>query len=226
MEKKIKEALRQEYKGRLELDEEQLDGVAAFVATFVSNEAKIEEAVKNGATFTMLKSYQRMLDRDRAKRKTESEQGQRNSDTGNQSESQQGFDVNALLERFNAAIEAKLNPLQEKLTAFETAQIAKDVYTTAETSFKGNAYVKMYSDEASDAWDRAKEMYEATGKKWTADEFSSKAMGYFNKAVGKRGVDTTRPITEGNTGGASQADKDKAFRDEIRAALGLNDEKD
>ena len=48
MKQKIKEALRQEYKSRLELNDEQLDGMAAFAMTFanVTEESNIEEFVK------------------------------------------------------------------------------------------------------------------------------------------------------------------------------------
>ena len=85
MKQKIKEALRQEYKSRLELNDEQLDGMAAFAMTFanVTEESNIEEFVKNDATLAMLKSYQSVLDKDRAKRKGDGDQGQQGTHNGN-----------------------------------------------------------------------------------------------------------------------------------------------
>ncbi len=207
MKNKIKEALRQEYKSRLELHDEQLEGVAAFAATFVTDEAKIEEFVKNEATFSMLKSYQSILDKDRAKRKSESENGQQGSENGNnqsqqqQQQDQQSQEQQDLAKTIADAVAAAIKPLSDELATFKGEQSAKAALAAAESTFKSNDYVKKYADEATDAWERATEMYEATGKKWTADELNERAMGYFNKAVGKKGVDTTKPFKSDGGGG-------------------------
>ena len=75
----------------------------------------------------MLKSYQSVLDKDRAKRKGDGDQGQQGTHNGNNppEPNPQGLDVDALVERLNAAWEQKLQPLQEKLNAFETAKSAE-----------------------------------------------------------------------------------------------------
>lgn len=234
MKQKIKEALRQEYKSRLELDDDQLEGVAAFAATFVTDESKVEEFVKNDATLAMLKSYQSMLDKDRAKRKGESEQGQQGSENGNQPPknnpdptkggNSEMAQLIKLMQEQNEQMRKQNEALTARFDAFEAERNAKFAFSTAEETFKGNDYVKKYADEATDAWDRATEMYEATGKKWTAQELQEKAMGYFNKAVAKKGVDTTKPFESDGGGGASEAEKNAAFAAEIRNALGMNKE--
>ena len=38
------------------------------------------------------------------------------------------------------------------------------------------------------------ELNEATGNKMTAEELAAKASGYFNKAVSRLGVDTSKPF--------------------------------
>ena len=116
------------------------------------------------------------------------------------------------------ALAEVVNPLKEELATFKAAEASKSALTTAEATFKSNDYVKKYGEEATDAWDRAKEMYEATGKTWTAEELGEKAMGYFNTLVKRKGVDTTKPFE--SDGGTDPKEADKAFADEIRRALG------
>ena len=102
------------------------------------------------------------------------------------------------------AVTAAVQPLQEKLAAFEGAKSAEDAFNTAKSAFYGNDYAKKYTDERDYAWERAVEINEATGKKMTAEELKEKAMGYFNKAVAKKGVDTTKPFE-------SEGEGDKNF---------------
>ena len=183
MKQKIKEALRQEYKSRLELNDEQLDGMAAFAMTFanVTEESNIEEFVKNDATLAMLKSYQSVLDKDRAKRKGDGDQGQQGTHNGNNppEPNPQGLDVDALVERLNAAWEQKLQPLQEKLNAFETAKSAELAVKTAQDKFGADAWVNGYPELRDSAWAQAIRIYERTGKSMTADELHTEAMEIF-----------------------------------------------
>lgn len=203
MKQKIKEALRQEYKSRLELDEDQLNGVAAFAATFVTEESKIEEFVKNEATLAMLKSYQRMLDKDRTKRKGEGEQGQQGSDNGNNppEPKPQGLDVDALVERLNDAWEQKLQPLQEKLNAFETSKSAELAVKSAQEKFGGDAWVNGYPELRDSAWAQAMRIYERTGKSMTAEELHAEAMEIFKPLAKAKGLDITQPFqSDGGAG--------------------------
>lgn len=196
MKQKIKEALRLEYKSRLELYDEQLNGVAAFASTFITDESKVEEFVKNDATLAMLKSYQSMLDKDRAKRKNESEQSQQNSVNGNnQPEETQTTDIADIVAK---AVAAAINPLQEKLTQFETAQSQKSAVAALDDLKATWDYAKGYPVECEDAYERVMELYEVGGKKWNADELTAKFKEKFNNAVSKKGVDTTKPFESDN----------------------------
>lgn len=228
---KIKEALRQEYKSRLELYDEQLEGVAAFALTFagVTDESKIEEFVKNDATFKMLKSFQRMLDKDRAKRKAEGEQGQQGSENGNETDPKpeppkQGLTEEDIVRIVTQTVTAANKPLMDEFAGFKAEQSAKTALATAESAFKSNDYVKKYADEATEAWERATEMYEATGKSWSAEELQTKAMGYFTKKVAKRGIDTAKPFKGDGGADTDPAEANKAFAAEIRRALGQDTE--
>lgn len=210
MRQKIKEALRQEYKSRLELDDDRLDGVAAFASTFVTDEAKIEEFVKNEATLAMLKTYQSVADKARAAAKAKQEQTPQPSEPANNPEPKpepQGemAQLIKLMQEQNEQMRKQNEALTARFDAFETAQKAKSALANAEATFKANDYVKKYGDEAADAWERATEMYEATGKSWTAEQLQEKAMGYFNKAVGRKGIDTSKPF-ESDGGGKQTPD--------------------
>lgn len=213
MKQKIKEALRQEYKSRLELDDDRLDGVAAFASTFVTDESKIEEFVKNEATLAMLKSYQSVLDKDRAKRKANPETKEQPSDNGNQpSESNpepkpQGLDVDALVERLNAAWEQKLQPLQEKLNAFESAKTAELAVKQAQEKFGADEWVNGYPELRDSAWAQAMRIYDRTGKLMTADELHTEAMEIFKPLAKAKGLDISKPFqSDGASGGEADLD--------------------
>ena len=222
MKQKIKEALRQEYKSRLELNDEQLDGMAAFAMTFanVTEESNIEEFVKNDATLAMLKSYQSVLDKDRAKRKGDGDQGQQGTHNGNNppEPNPQGLDVDALVERLNAAWEQKLQPLQEKLNAFETAKSAELAVKTAQDKFGADAWVNGYPELRDSAWAQAIRIYERTGKSMTADELHTEAMEIFKPLAKAKGLDISKPFP--SDGGAGGDDADFSAFDKASEKLG------
>ncbi len=227
MKQKIKEALRQEYKSRLELDDDRLDGVAAFASTFVTDESKIEEFVKNEATLAMLKSYQSVLDKDRAKR-NKPEPTPKPSDTGNQPpepkpepKPQDAPDIAALIE---AALDKKLNPITERLNNFETAQSQKSAVAALDELKATWDYAKGYPDESEYAYNMAMGIYNGIGKTWTAEQLTAKYKETFNERVSKKGIDTTKPFQSDGGAGTSEAEKNAAFAAEIRNALGIKGE--
>lgn len=210
MKQKIKEALRQEYKSRLELDDDRLDGVAAFASTFVTDESKIEEFVKNEATLAMLKSYQSVLDKDRAKRKANPETKEQPSENGNQPHEpnpepkpQDTPDIAAIVAQ---AVAAAINPLQEKLNAFETAKTAEQAVKQAQEKFGADAWVNGYPKLRDDAWKQAMRMYERTGKTMTAEELQAEAMECFKPLAKLQGLDISKPFqSDGGAGDNAQA---------------------
>ena len=211
MKTKIKEALQQEYKN-LGLNDEAFDGVAAFGETIGITEETLANFVK-GAKGLLTKAQS---DADKVRSaKTESQKQiddlkakladaeAKLNDKGNDPEPSQTPNIAELVQ---SAVAAAVQPLQDKLKAFEDEGASKQALKAAKDALFGNDYAKKYTQERDAAWERAVEIYEATGKKMTADELKEKAMGYFNKDVARKGVDTTKPFE-----GEGDADKEPDF---------------
>ena len=209
MKQKIKEALQQEYKN-LGLNDEAFDGVAAFGETIGITEETLANFVK-GAKGLLTKAQS---DADKVRSvKTESqkqiddlkaklaEAEAKLNDKGNDPEPSQTPNIAELVQ---SAVAAAVQPLQDKLKAFEDEGASKQALKAAKDALFGNDYAKKYTQERDAAWERAVEIYEATGKKMTAEELKEKAMGYFNKDVARKGVDITKPFE-------AQTDKDETF---------------
>lgn len=200
MKTKIKEALQLAYK-RLGLDEEVFERVATSVETFIT-----EETLSNfvdGAE-SLLKHYQGVVDKARRetsdeKKRAEDLQAKLNEaeaklkekGDGGEGNQQKPEDIAAMIK---SAVEAAVQPLQTELAAFKGENAAKQALKDAKDKFFANDYAKKFTQERDDAWERAIELNEATGSKMTADELGEKAMGYFNKSVARKGVDTTKPF--------------------------------
>lgn len=220
MKNKIKAALQQGHKN-LGLSEEVFERVAEAAQTFITDEAQIATFVEGAKP--MLQMYQSAADKVRTElngkitalegEKADLEaklNGKQNPDPDPKDppKSAEPQDFKAMLAEALAEV---VNPLKEEFATFKGEQSAKAALAAAENTFKSNDYVKKYADEATDAWERATEMYEATGKKWTSDELNAKAMGYFNKAVGKKGVDTTQPFKSDGGGGDNNQSRFEAM---------------
>ena len=199
MKQKIKEALKTRAKN-LGLDESAFDGVAAFGETIVKEDAEIEGFVNSEATINLLKTYQSVADKARAAAIAKNEPTPQPSDNGNNppKPKPETPDIAALIE---AALDKKLNPITERLTQFETAQSQKSAVAALNDLKASWDYAKGYPTECEDAYERVMELYEVSGKKWTAEELTTKFKEKFNKAVSKKGVDTTKPFqSDGGAG--------------------------
>ena len=217
MKQKIKEALQQAYKN-LGLNEEAFDGVATFGETIGTTEETLANFVKGAES--LLKREQSNADKVRnanaeskkqvedLKAKLAEAEAKMNGNQKPQEKPQETPDFAKLI---SDAVTAAVQPLQEKLAAFEGAKSAEDAFNTAKSAFYGNDYAKKYTDERDYAWERAVEINEATGKKMTAEELKEKAMGYFNKAVAKKGVDTTKPFESEGEGKTIDFSETKAY---------------
>ena len=212
MKQKILEALKQGYKN-LGMSEEAFERVAAFGETFITSEEQIATFVSGAGA--ILKAEQSAADKVRTKAAEEKksleakiaeleaklkENGETQPTETKKDESELSQLIKLMQEQ-NEQMRKQNEALTARFDAFEADRNAKTAFTTAEATFKGNDYVKKYADEATDAWERATEMYEATGKKWTAEELLEKANGYFNKAVSRKGVDTSKPLDSDGGGG-------------------------
>lgn len=202
MKQKIKEALQQEYKN-LGLNDEAFEGVAAFGETFGVNEDTLANFVKGAKE--MLKKMQSDADKARNGNKQVEElkaklaEAEAKIAEGKQKEEKRNEGNPDLAKLIADAVTAAVQPLNDELANIKQTRTAEDAFNTAKTNFFGNDYAKKYTDERDMAWDRAVEVFELTGKKMTAEELQTKAMGYFNTQVSKKGVDTSKPFeNEGN----------------------------
>ena len=206
MKQKIKEALQQKYKN-LGLNEEVFERVAASAETFVTEET-LSNFVDGAGTLELLKNYQSFADKargfDSQEKKRADDLATKLAEAEAKLKDKGGEKTDPptdIAELVQSAVAAALQPLQTKLTeaenklkAFEDEGASKQALKAAKDALFGNDYAKKYTQERDAAWERAVEIYEATGKKMTAEELKEKAMGYFNKDVARKGVDTTKPF--------------------------------
>lgn len=201
MKQKIKDALKQRY-NNLGLGDEAFEGVASSVATFVTDDT-LESFV--AAAEPVLKQYQSIADSARSKKTTELEDKIKDLEAklAKKSEGDEGDDKQKpdLAKVIADSVAAATKPLMDKIQALEDANTVKANVTSAKEAFFGGDYMKKFKDEADDAWDRAMEIYEIGGSKLTSEELKAKAIGYFDKAVAKKGVDTSKPFKSEDTGG-------------------------
>ena len=212
MKQKIKEALQQAYKN-LGLNEEAFDGVAAFGETIGTTEDTLANFVKGAVS--LLKREQSNADKVRnanaeSKKQVEELKAKLAEAEAkmNGGKPQEAPDYAKLI---SEAVTAAVQPFKDELAALKGAKSAEDAFNTAKTAFYGNDYAKKYTDERDYAWERAVEINEATGKKMTAEELQEKAMGYFNKAVAKKGVDTSKPFESEGEGKTIDFSETKAY---------------
>ena len=225
LKEQILEALKTKYKA-YGLSNDALDRIASLREKTVEKAEDIEGAVADATTLDLIaKEIQRQ--RDQAIQKNSESQrafeaykaahpepdkggeGDKDKDKDN------GQDIASIVK---AAVADAVAPLNEKITALETSKSAEAALSTAHSSFFNGDYAKKYKDQATDAWERAVELNEATGNKMTAEELAAKASGYFNKAVSRLGVDTSKPFQadppkndeEGTIDGGAEAARKKA----------------
>lgn len=201
MKQKIKEALQQGHKN-LGLSEEVFERVAASVETFITDDSAIDAYVQSESTLALLKSYQSVADKARAKAQAKNEAP---ADTPEQETEQQEASAADITEVVAKAVAAAIAPLEAKLTGYETAERQKGA-VAALNELRGTwDYAKGYPEECADAYEVTIELYEASGKTWTGEELKAKFTEKFNKAVSKKGVDTTKPF-RGEKGETSKPD--------------------
>jgi hypothetical protein len=211
MKQKLLAALEQRYGGALGSKNEIYEKVVTAYGNLITSEEQIPDIV--AGVEPLLKQFQSVKDKLRAfENKPKPEPTPKPSDNGNQppepnSEPKpQGIDVDALVDRLNAAWEQKLQPLQEKLNAFETAKTAELAVKQAQEKFGADAWVNGYPKLRDDAWKQAMRMYERTGKTMTAEELQAEAMECFKPLAKLQGLDISKPFqSDGGAGDNAQA---------------------
>lgn len=210
MKQKLLAALEQRYGGALGSKNEIYEKVVTAYGNLITSEEQIPDIV--AGVEPLLKQFQSVNDKLRTfENKPKPEPTPKPSDNGNNNpepkpEPKPEPEPNTpdIADIVAKAVAAAINPLQEKLTAFETANAQKSAVAALDELRSTWDYAKGYPAECEDAYERVMELYEVGGKKWTADELKAKFTEKFNKAVSKKGVDTTKPY---DSDGASGGDK-------------------
>ena len=220
---KIKAALQQGY-NNLGLSEEVFERVAQAAQTFITDEAQIEPFVSGAKP--MLQMYQSLTDRVRTslsekikgleadKAELEAKLAKGNEPPANKQEDpkpEDPIDAVNLAELVAQAVAKAVEPLQTKLSAFESAEAQKGAVATAIAKIDAWDYAKAYPKERKRAQKTAMELYEAYGKKWTAEELENKIREKFTDEVSERGIDVNKPIKGDASGDADKVD----FSDQI-----------
>ena len=204
MKKKILDALKQGYK-KLGLAEEAFERVAALGETFITSEEQIPDFVKMSES--LLKAEQSAADRVRTElnAKIKELEGEKSSLEAKLKdvkveevvEETKDDDISEVISK---AIAEAIKPISDELSAFKLSQSQKSAVDALDSLKSSWDYAKGYPDESDDAYERVMELYEVSGKKWTAEELTSKFKEKFNKAVAKKGVDTSKPFESSEDG--------------------------
>lgn len=193
---------------RFGLSNEAIDRIASAREKTITEESQVEDALTDAETMRLVADeLMKHRDQEITKRTTtqsafdaykaahpESGSGDGSGSGSGSGHGDSGSGKGDIAAIVQAAVAAAVKPLQDKIDGFESNQAAKNALETAKAKFFGGDYAKHYKDQADEAWERATELNEATGSKMSADELSQKAEGYFNKAVSKLGVDTSKPF--------------------------------
>lgn len=210
MKQKILEALKQGYKN-LGLSEEAFERVAALGETFITGEEQIATFVKGAES--ILKAQQSEADKARSKASEEKKaledkiaalEAQLN---GNQppiqpqQAAQQPTEQPDLVAQFAALLDSKLNPLQERITAFEAEKASQSAIDFAKKEFFELEIVKANQGVGNVAWEHVLDKFNADGKKWDKDKLLQSVKDDFNATCSKLNIDTTAPAKSENAGG-------------------------
>lgn len=198
MKKKIEDALRTEFK-ELGLSDKTIGRLADYIVSkgSVEKEEDIATAVKGDDIKRIAKSIQGEIDGiQKAKKTAEDALEQYKAKHPEKDDDKVPDDDKQpdLAKTIADAVAAAVTPLTEKIAALENVNSKKAALEGAKETFFAGDYAKHYKEEADNAWERAVEINEVTGNKMSAEELAKKATDYFNNAVSKKGVDTSKPF--------------------------------
>lgn len=201
MKTKLLNALKQGYK-KLGLADSAFERVATFGETFITSDEQIQNFVTMAEP--LLKAEQSAADRVRTElnsriKELEGEKESLEAKLKNAKveeveevvEDPKGEDISEVISK---AIAEAIKPISDELSAFKLSQSQKSAVEALDSLKATWDYAKGYPSESEDAYERVMELYEVSGKKWTAEELTSKFKEKFNKAVAKKGVDTSKPF--------------------------------
>lgn len=220
MKQKLLNALKEGYKN-LGLAESAFERVAAFGETFITSDEQIESFVK--AAEAMLKAEQSAADKVRTElnakiKGLEGEKadleaklnGNQPPEPNPEPKPQETPDIAAIVAQ---AVAAAINPLQEKLNAFESAKTAEQAVKQAQEKFGADEWVNGYPELRDSAWAQAMRIYDRTGKSMTADELHTEAMEIFKPLAKAKGLDISKPFqSDGASGGEAELDMTEVMK--------------
>lgn len=215
MKQKLLNALKEGYKN-LGLAESAFERVATFGETFITSDEQIESFVK--AAEAMLKAEQSAADKVRTelnakikglegeKADLEAKLNGNNPPKPNpEPKPQDTPDIAVIVAQ---AVAAAINPLQEKLTAFETTR-AKETAVAALDKFCADwDYAGGFPKERDEAKRIALKIYKAGGEQMNGEQLIAAFREEFDPAVKSKGVtDFSKPFqSDGASGGEAELD--------------------
>ena len=208
MKQKLLNALKEGHKN-LGLAESAFERVAAFGETFITSDEQIESFVK--AAEAMLKAEQSAADKVRTElnAKIKGLEGEKadleaklNGNQPNPNPEPKPQDTPDIATIVAQAVAAAINPLQEKLTAFETTR-AKETAVAALDKFCADwDYAGGFPKERDEAKRIALKIYKAGGEQMNGEQLIAAFREEFDPAVKSKGVtDFSKPFkSDGGTG--------------------------
>lgn len=219
MKQKLLAALEQRYGGALGSKNEIYEKVVSAYGNLITSEEQIPDIV--AGVEPLLKQFQSVNDKLRAfENKPKPEPTPKPSDTGNQppetnpESKPQGLDVDALVDRLNAAWEQKLQPLQEKLNAFETTRAKETAVAALDKLCAEWDYAQGFPKERDEAKRIALKVYKAGGEQMNAEQLIAAFREEFDPAVKDKGVtDFSKPFqSDGGAGGEAELDMTEVMK--------------
>lgn len=208
MKQKLLNALKEGHKN-LGLAESAFERVATFGETFIKSDEQIADFVAKA--LPMLKAEQSAADKVRTElnakiKDLEGEKADLEAKlNGNKPEpNPEPKPQNSPADMAKIIAEAVANaikPISDELAGFKAEKTVNDTIAAVNTRIDAWGYGKGYPKEMEKARKNAMELYEAYGKKWTADELEAKIKEKFNQEVYDKGIDTSKPFK--SDGGAA-----------------------
>lgn len=206
MKQKLLAALEQRYGGAIGSKNEIYEKVVTAYGNLITSEEQIPDIV--AGVEPLLKHFQSVNDKLRAfENKQKPEPTPRPSDNGNQPNpnpepkpqpQENPVDMAKIIAE---AVATAIKPISDELAGFKAEKTVNDTIAAVNTRIDAWGYGKGYPKEMEKARKNAMELYEAYGKKWSADELEAKIKEKFNQEVYDKGLDTTKPYdSDGGAG--------------------------
>lgn len=217
MKQKLLAALEQRYGGAIGSKNEIYEKVVTAYGNLITSEEQIPDIV--AGVEPLLKTFQSVNDKLRAfENKQKPEPTPKPSDNGNnppepnpEPKPQDTPDIATIVAQ---AVAAAINPLQEKLTAFETTR-AKETAVAALDKFCADwDYAGGFPKERDEAKRIALKIYKAGGEQMNGEQLIAAFREEFDPAVKSKGVtDFSQPFkSDGASGGEADLDMTEVMK--------------